>query len=242
MLTAPCGWVPTDCPGCDIDSLGLDPALVDVLVDAAADMLWRATGRVYGDCQVTVTACGDDCRTAGCGLHPYRDTATGVWRNVCGCGGACGCGVDSQISLDGPVAEVVQVTVDGDVLAPTDYRVDDWRWLVRTDGGRWPTDGTVDVTYIAGLPVPPQLSLAHGRLACELAKACAGQPCRLPFNTTSVSRRGVTVDLADIQQIVNDGRTGIFEVDLAVASVTSARPLASVSSPDVQKPRMQTWP
>jgi hypothetical protein len=153
----------------------------------------------------------------------------------------------SQITLPGPVAEIVTVLIDGEPLDPAAYRVDNRRWLVRTDGARWPMeacDGNrMTVTYVQGTPVPAGGQYAHGMLLCELAKACIGKPCQLPRAATSVSRQGVTVTFPDMNALIREAATGIFEVDLWVATNQPTMPRTGrVMSPDVKEVRWQSWP
>lgn len=179
----------------------------------------------------------------------------GAWVNVAGCGcvNACGCGTAAaQVTVPGPVARVNAIIVDGAALDPSAYRVDNYRHIVRQDGGRWPTcvhmgdpdPGGWTIDYGHGFPVPAGGRFAAGVLACELAKACSGQPCGLPRNVTSIVRQGVTVTRSDLDTLLDAGRFGLFEVDAWVASVQPSMPshMLAVETPDVQPVRFQTWP
>lgn len=249
----PCGW-DVDWSCCDNDVDDVDPATLDLAATAAAELLWRRTGRVYGLCPVTVRPCRDDCTAAGGTWTPHR--IDGAWVNVagCGCRGSCGCGaMPAQVTLPGPVADVVEVLVDGVALDPAAYRVDSWRYVVRQDGGRWPAcvhlgdpaPGGWQITYNRGRPVPPGGLLAVSVLACELVAACTGRPCRLPRAATQVSRQGVTVALADLGTLTDQGRFGLYEVDQWVSSVQPdvvASGMLAPLTPDLPAVRFQTWP
>jgi hypothetical protein len=153
---------------------------------------------------------------------------------------------------------------DGTVVDPATYRVDDWQWLVRqgpvTGADCWPicnnfnapvtgplapADGSAwEVTYLWGLPMPTVLQRAAGELACEWAKNCLGQACRLPQRVTSISRQGVSVSLADVDQLLENGLTGLTTVDNIIRAFNPYR-LASrmkISSPDLPTIRRTTWP
>ena len=254
----PCtGWELDDdvCADCDA-YVGLPGATQDALVDYAADVLWRRTGKRYGLCDVTVRPCRDDCPTAGPGL-PFRIPGSRDWSNGgCGCAGPCGCGGPlAQITLPGPVHALSSVIVDGVALdlvgPPPAVRVDNWMTAVRQDGGRWPTcvhlgdppPGGISIGYQRGRPVPAGGRWALSRLVCELAKSCAGQPCALPGTATNVTRQGVTVSLPPVDVLVADGLWGLPDVDHWVAAVSQPDAVARpVVTPDVVVPRMQTWP
>jgi hypothetical protein len=195
----------------------------------------------------------------------------GVWRNCwCGSGPGClSCQPSCQIWLQPPVASIVQVYFSGDgVIDPNTYRVDDYQWLVRqgpavtgsgeTDcwpifnnfnfpvsGAYAPMDNSAwQVTYQQGIPFPSVLSRAAGELACEYAKMCLGQPCRLPQRVTSVSRQGVTVSLVDVDQLLENGLTGIVTVDNLIRAFNPYRLVSrmKIATPDDVPIRKTTWP
>lgn len=195
----------------------------------------------------------------------------GAWRN-CWCGdttGCCNCQPSCQVWLTPPVSGIVEVRFsDGTVIDPSTYRVDDWQWLVRqgsavtgsadTDcwpmcndmnfpvqGALAPADGSAwQVTYLWGLPMPSVLQRAAGELACEWAKNCLGQACRLPQRVTSISRQGVSVSLADVDQLLENGLTGLTTVDNVIRAFNPYRlpSRMKVSSPDLPTIRRTTSP
>ena len=200
---------------------------------------------------------------------PY--VLNGAWRN-CWCGGmsgCCNCQPTCQIWLTPPVSGIVEVRFSGSgVVDPATYRVDNWQWLVRqgpevtATGGTacWPIcndmnvpvqgplapadDSAWEVTYLWGLPMPSVLQRAAGELACEWAKNCLGQACRLPQRVTSISRQGVSVTLADVDQLLENGLTGLTTVDNIIRAFNPYR-LASrmkIASPDLPTIRRTTWP
>lgn len=248
----PCGWQPTF--ACDTATFDqLDPAVQDVLTGYAAELLWRRTGRQYGTCDVTVRPCRDDCPAATGGpWTPVR--VAGVWTNVggCGCQGACGCGGPVQeVTLPGPVMGVTQVVVDGQDVDLAVLRVDNEATLVRQDGEPWPTcqhmgdpaPGGWQITYQRGRPLPPAGRFALGTLVAELAKACEGQPCRLPRTATAINRQGVQVTLPQVESLAETGDWGLMEVDRWVASVQPGVLYGQPPrSPDIPVMRRQTWP
>ena len=195
----------------------------------------------------------------------------GVWRNcACGTGDGCfSCKPACQVWLEPPVAAIVEVYFSGDgVIDPATYRVDDYQWLVRqgpavtgsgaTDcwpimnnlnfpvsGGLAPLDNSAwQVTYDWGVPMPSVLSRAAGELACEWAKNCLGLPCRLPQRVTSISRQGVSVTLADVDQLLENGLTGLTTVDNLIRAFNPYRLTSrmKIASPDLPRIRKTTWP
>lgn len=195
----------------------------------------------------------------------------GAWRNcVCGFGDGCfTCRPSCQVWLEPPVASIVEVYFSGDgAIDPATYRVDDYQWLVRqgpavtgsgaTDcwpimnnlnfpvsGSLAPLDNTAwQVTYEWGVPMPSVLSRAAGELACEWAKNCIGLPCRLPQRVTSISRQGVSVTLADVDQLLENGLTGLVTVDNLIRAFNPYRLVSrmKVVSPDQPRIRKTTWP
>lgn len=232
-----CGaWATTAdvCSPCD--DYAFDTALLERGLLAASTILFNLTGWRYpGICRETV--------------RPHDQAACGRcgWvRNVGGLDAgsrfACGCGWLSEIRLGGrPVVRIVTVKVDG-VDVPTDeYRVDNYGTLVGLTGaaGRrrvWPTCqrmdlpetdlGTFAVTYDFGVAPPVGGVVAAAALGCQLALAMSPETvgqCRLPKRVTSITRQGVSMAVLDPLTLIQDGMTGLPEVDLWVASDNRGR-------------------
>lgn len=172
--------------------------------------------------------------TYGYPFFPVR--SGGEWYNIssssCACQNvsSCGCTVLPEITLGyWWVSAVSEVKIDGVVLDPANYRLDEDRKLVRTDGGTWPCcqdlsladteENTFSITFDAGR-TPPAAGIAVAReLACELLKFYNGQDCALPKRVTTVTREGVTMALLDPQTFIQEGRTGLPNVDMWLHSV-----------------------
>lgn len=260
---AACDWVLNT--ACCAEWDALEPAVQDTATEWAVGILDGLTGRRFSQCPMTVRPCGPTCRgwsgymtfpvgspsavgAWGAWMIPYVD-GTGTWRN-CACPGSCSCEARHQVPLPTPAAEIVSVTVDGVVLPDTAYRLDG-RMLVRLDGEPWPqcqdmelandAVGAFAVEYRPGEPLPAAGSIAAGRLACEFAKACTGiGDCQLPGQLASLSRLGIQVENVDPAAFLEDGLTGLPEVDTWIRSVNPGR-LASrptVWSPDVKRARL----
>jgi hypothetical protein len=122
---------------------------------------------------------------------------------------------------------VTEVKLDGTPMATGAYRLAG-RSLIRTDGFAWPRcnnlalgddrPGTWSVVALIGEEVPDSGRLAVGELACEISKAAKGVDCRLPPGVTQLVRQGVTIQYPDIGQLLKDGRTGLYLVDMFLAS------------------------
>lgn len=274
VMTGPCSW-PNVAPACDANAewAGFSPEIKAQALEYANYIVWTATGRQFGLCQLTVRPCGRQCQNCPSGWYwdgygawvPY--IWNGQWLN-CWCGGngpggGCTCDPKCQVYLPGPVNSIVSVQVDGAGLPVTgsdgsyNYFVLDQRWLVRTDTTAcWPTCGDQDVapgktsdhsfevTYLRGIPVPDALANATATLALEYAKACVGQPCRLPSRVQSISRQGVTVQMVNIEDVLKNGLTGIWELDQLIMAINpyGLRGATRFYSPDVREPRQVTWP
>lgn len=177
------------------------PAMYAELAMAATDYLWSRSGRRYGLCTVSIRPCGTrtpcpDPNLWDIAIWPW------IWRSPCGCTGRCSRG-GSALALPRPVASVTEVLIDGAALDPSEYRIDKWRWLIRTDGTDWPATqdltlppteaDTFQVTFERGRPIPALGRLAMGALLLEFIRGATDpSTCRLPATTKQVTRRGVT--------------------------------------------------
>jgi hypothetical protein len=189
----------------------------------------------------------------GWGAGGYDDAAVSVVPYMCGLG-ECGCHPVPEILLDPmPVTAVIAVKVDGTVLDPLAYRVDNWQRLVRVDGQRWPRCqnltlpdsevGTWSVTYIYGQPLPADGKLAVTQLAVEISKLCVGDDCVLSDRVVHLVREGVQIEL-DSYEAIREGSTGLPMVDRFIAWVNpkGVRSLPVAVSPDTEHARQTTWP
>lgn len=216
--SGPCeDWVPLWCGE-------LSTAAMAVTGDAltmATQVLWQLSGQRFGLCEVTLRPCRHECAEgygtlgdwwAGVGTFasggPRPWWVDGVWYNVCGgCTSGCSCTELSEALLPAPTRDVVAVRLDGIILDPSTYRVDENRRLVRTDGTPWPycqrmdladtQPGTWSVTLTVGEDVPVLAQRAVADLAAEFAKDCAGEDCVVPYDVTSLTRQGLTLDFGN---------------------------------------------
>lgn len=245
-----------------------DPAWVDDLPDEvkerAEQLAWSTlqalTGYRLAVCPVTVRPCAARCIdgtwadapvTGSSGTFVPGLNMSGKWVNSCGCRSTdCSCAPLSIAKLIGPVGRIAEVRVDGAVLDPTAYRVDNGYELVRLDGGVWPVcqdmtkpvtePGTFAVSYYMGVAPDNIASFAAGLLAVEYAKACTGKKCALPANVVGITRQGVSIEVQ--AGLFPGNSSGIQAVDAYVFTLNphGLRSAPRVSSPDFNRPRMRT--
>lgn len=211
------------------------------LCDAATAVLFRLSGAQYaGECSTTVRPT--------CVAHPDHDRRRHhrywdqPYRNL---NDPC-CERVHEVLLGAyPVTAVTEVVIDGVTIDEALYRVDGQRALVRQDGQGWPCCqnlnlppgdvGTWSVAFTYGT-VPDQMGL----LACaELARQFGmsitlDDKCKLPQRVQTLVRQGVSMTILDPQDFLDNGRTGIYLVDLWLKAVNphGNRRRARVMSPD----------
>lgn len=213
---------------CDVLDTSGDPAAYDDVALEASQILWAASGRQFsGICgPVTDRPCVPNCGCWPLGTYDgFTWNMGGFWisgggggiaavQGWVGGGGGCYtnacCGFLSRVKLAGyPVVQIDEVLIDGVIIDPANYRLDQWKFLTYLDDAsgnpqRWPACqnlaapetevGTFAVTYTHGI-APPLIGLdAALELACHLARADAD--CGLPAGTTQYTRQGVQVELA----------------------------------------------
>lgn len=255
-MAAPCQsvctpWADTSdlCSICD--DYAFDQALLEDKIAVASDLLFEWSARRFpGSCSDVVRPCARD------GSRSWGRTLAG--RRVlggCGChsSDACGCSRLSQVGLGvSPVTDVTEVKVDGVVLDPSLYRVDDWRWLVRladADGTNpgWPCcqdllagddeEGSFVVAVTYTLAPPAAGVAAAAALACQLALACQPETvgeCRLPRGVTQITRQDVSITVLSAA-MVEEVKAALPEVAMFLDAYNpgGVARRAVVASPDV---------
>lgn len=136
---------------CIVNGKALPRTLIDNSILAASEIIWAATGRQFGTCTTKIRPCRAKCGpcgesndwfdvrdfASGFAAYPWFPAlgADGLWTNIstlCGCQDRC-CHV-CEIELPGPVCCIDEVKVDGLVVGPSMYRVDNFNTLVRLPG------------------------------------------------------------------------------------------------------------
>lgn len=183
--------------------------LLDAIDDASLVIYYLTGKQFYGTCTATVRP---PCLSGVC---------------ICGCSA-------NQVNLGlWPVTELISVRYDGVDQDVEQFHVNDYRYLARNDGeaflsgNQWAIAGSAEdnatngyvfeVTLNHGLTVPRLIKRATKALACNWLAACSGGECALPERVTSISRSGISMDIASVTDMLREGKTGVYEVDLAIA-------------------------
>lgn len=240
-----CGWPVTIAAEHQDRWDAADPAERDHAAAIAGRVLWTLTGQVFGVCSETVRPCFEPQQSGSLyrGFWPGASVVPGA-TGPCGCSSECREVGYDRVALPGPIAAVDEILIDGITIDPATYRVQNRRWVHRVDGKWWPTHqdlhapddgvGAFTIHYQRGIELSDEAKIAAGALAVEFLAGMTGGPCKLPTGATSVSRQGISIDLADVRQAFTEGVTGLELVDLWIMSVNpqrSKRP-ARVTSPD----------
>jgi hypothetical protein len=257
-VTMPCAWDVVVPSALCADWDARPQQIKDAALWLASGYLWAGTGRQYGPCPVTVRPLQSNYLDPAYraypvwpghdpGVAPYPYLFAGNWFNA-GCGSRCCSSRSCDVVLRGPLTEIDEVLVNGEVVPASSYRVDyatgAYR-LVRTDGQCWPTCQTIEaehdepgafaVTYLYGREVPEVLAIATAALACQYGKLLGGGACALPARMTRLSRQGVEVEVAPADPA--EGLTGIKLVDdvISLLNPSKRRSPPVVLSPDLQE-------
>ena len=164
---------------------------------------------------------------------------------------------------DYPINEILQVKIDGVIIPSDEYQLLSNKWLLRmrldssfvpTQRWGWPTSqipdlpdtqqGTFSITYMYGQDCGEGGRAAATALAAQLAIPYFGGPSQFPVRTTSITRQGVTAQIASVVDVLKTGGTGVYVADMWLSSVNpkqlSRKP--RVWSPDIGKNRRQQYP
>jgi hypothetical protein len=255
--------------GCALSQQEIDSLDPDIKMRSEAiawSVLSALTGYRASICPVTIRPCAKRCALGTWDVAPAQSGDLGVWGtgggpyisggswyNACGCAGPSDCSCTSlcEVILPGEVGEIVEIWMDGALVPPEEYRVDDGRKVVLVNGECFPSCqdmsiaapgfGGVWITYYPGVAPNDLLRYAAGILASEFYLACSGKDCRLPNGVTNVTRAGMTMEIPT--GLFTDNITGITEVD-AIIRIYNPYGLKSrprVMSPDRSRGRINTW-
>ena len=211
---------------------------------AASYILWAFSGRKYHGTRTVTERYECPCRSSDLpsfNVYPRLDGA-GVVRNEllsdrasCGCSGVIN-GRHMRLRLRGaPVRHVSRVTSNGVDLDSSEYKI--------INGSTLQLSGTnadvcgIEITYTYGVNIPTSGQRSARLLAKELVKGWSGEDCMLPDRVTNVTREGISFTIMDKQDFLDEGRTGIYEVDLFLRATNpdKARKPARIFSPDKPK-------
>jgi hypothetical protein len=132
-----------------------------------------------------------------------------------------------------PVVSIGQVRIDGVVVPPSTYQLQEQKLLVRVDGGVWPCTqnlaaspsdpDTFAVDIVHGIDPPVAGKHCCAFYAAELAKSFCNLDCALPQRTQYMTRQGVSTILADPLNVIERGMIGLPNVDSWVRAVNPHR-------------------
>lgn len=235
---------------------GVDPDELDVAMVISSDILWNLTRRKWsGVCSDSIRPQAQWKRWDGPPAwwpSSMVNGGSGPW-GYCSCNRSreTGCARIPELRLPrGPVvADSISVMLNGEPF--TEFRLDDGRWLVRTDGSQWPCcqdlllddtePNTFSIDYSFG-KLPPR---AGGRMAalygCQIFMSThpdLSAQCKLPDRVTRVTRQGTTTSFVEPSTLVEKGMTGLTVVDQWVAAVNKGNDTrrASVMVPGRWRP------
>lgn len=211
----------------------------------ASYVLWAFSGRKYHGTRTVTERYECPCRSLtlrSYAIRPYADGSGQIYNTLydigtggCGCSGVVG-GQHTRLRLRGtPVSSVQQIKRGDDIIDPSEYKVVNSS-LLQLSGTNVDVCG-LEVTYTYGVKVPTAGRRAARSMAQELVRGWAGDECLLPDRVTNVSRQGISFTVIDPQDFLDDGRTGVYEVDLFLraSNPDKARKPARIFSPDMPK-------
>lgn len=232
-------WEPTWT--CQISEITGAEAITGVAIQAASEILYYLTAQRFGLCNVVLRPCRQSCFGSfpwstwwQYGSYPQPYWWNGTWYNLaCGqCpGDSCSCVAIEQTTIPGVVHSVAEVKLDGVILTPNvDYRVDDYRKLVRLGGELWPfcqnmnledtEPDTWSITVNFGEEVPALGKMAVGELGLEFVKyLLCDDSCALPQGVVDLSRQGVSMTIANIADLFKTGFIQLRICDLFIKTV-----------------------
>lgn len=201
-----------------------DPTLADAdeAASAASLILYALSGRKYPGL-ITVTE-AFECESSAIRRGTFCRTHT------------------QGVRLRRPVRRIHYVVADATtanrrVIPASEYRLVNRTHLKPTRTATWHTCSDLEITYTYGAEPPQAGRRAAILLGNQLLKArIRPDECELPSRVTSISRQGISMTMLDPQDFLDDGRTGLYEVDLFLKAVNpdKARVRSRVFSPDVK--------
>ena len=151
---------------------------------------------------------------------------------------------ERELVLPGPIREIIELRLNGQVLTEAQYMVVDRRRVLRVPNGLWPfgqnlakpttENGTFSVHFKWGKDVPEGGKAAAKLFAQQLALYMAGKKCSLSDKLSTVTRQGTTRTYLDPSEFTRLSRTGLYLVDswLSAVNPSGARRRPRVLSPD----------
>lgn len=219
----------------------LDDDTWDDLCWQASEMLYLWSGKQYsGGCSSTVifeTPPGSDGTDPDSLLWRYLLDSWAAWGYWSPWGVQGSRGVREKVVAllpDAPITAITSV-LDENAVA-VDYVAELPAGVIyRQDGCPWEPGTTISYTH--GIAPPVGGKRAAILLATELGKSWTGAKCNLPKRIETVTRQGLTVNVASVEW-----GTGIWDIDAWLRSVNPRQLMrrASAWSPDAARLRRTT--
>lgn len=196
-------------------------------VEYATYVLYRLTAEKFAGIATATETYVSDSRTATLA----DPVSTSALQNIPAIGIPDRIQYPQRLYLRGtPVHEVTSVKYGDKLLDDEDYALYNRRFLKLRNGVQWDyfcDQKGITVTYSYGMMPPKAGVLAAQTLANELlilmGEGRSGAECRIPERVRSVSREGLSFDMVDPQEFMDDGRTGIWEIDLFIRTANPSR-------------------
>lgn len=250
----------------------MDPDVVTNSLLMASNVLYFLSAKQFaGSCEDTVRPCArilgvDHGRPIRNGMPWWNGIGGSLVGYYIGIGSGQGWCLFNQVEEpDGnllpsinlgvyPLTGISYITIDGEVIDPTTYRIDNWRSLVRladpvtTTNPGWPYQQRMDLT--PDQPGTFEIQFAYGNvpdqggvMACaELGYQIAlsqspnlSATCQLPARVRQITRQGVSAMVLDPMDFLDRGKTGLLLCDYWLSAVNKygLTRRARVLSPDI---------
>lgn len=209
---------------------------------AATNILWKLSGRKFhGVSTITETyVCPSYDIPANCSW-----IASGVFRTPYGWNGYVTRDLVNHQQLhtrfrlrQQPVRKIISLTVGGSAIPSANYQLRNGCDIVVDTGGcNFSLCDAPEVTYKYGVAPPSEGKLAAIDLANQLVRGYNGEACDLPANVVNIQRQGLSIEMFNPVNFLENGRIGLYSADLFISANNPAKANlpAKVFSPD--KPR-----
>lgn len=174
--------------------------LIEEYIDDVSDILYMLSdGRASGRCTRTVWPVTTD----PCGPRPWPWWPSAVWNGIYPHHDYHDRNWLGTIPLAGPNTEILEVTIDGVVLNPSEYGLINSHELFRREGS-WPSSndytladtevGTFTITYIFGPYTTATTKRAATELVCQMVTSDTAALSRLR-GVVSANVQGVSIQM-----------------------------------------------
>ena len=218
----------------------------EMAIDSASLILWSLSGRKYSGVTTTLEhyVCPQYDVPAGCvwedsgrfvnqyGLMTYI-TPTLNLPTVQRYG--------ARIRLrQQPVRKILSVSIEGTVLPSSAYNLRNHSELTISSSFCGNICDGPEISYIYGVRPPSLGRLAAIELANEYIRYYNGEECALPERVTSVSRKGLNIEMYDPADYLDNGKVGLPRADQFIAVTNPGKALKPAKVFSVDKPKGYT--